>query len=154
MNPVGEPNNAGCGPGNEDRLHFVACGTASPHWNDIPASGTSSCCGSGLSITGYIIEWSSDCNNDGVVDFGQILSGILVDANANTVPDCCESNLPCAPCIADVDLSGSVNGVDLAAVLNNWGTAGGKQPRSDVNQDGVVNGADLTEVLNAWGPCP
>jgi hypothetical protein len=43
--------------------------------------------------------------------------------------------------------------VDLAAVLNNWGTSGGKQPRSDVNGDGIVDGADLAEVLNAWGPC-
>ena len=331
VNRVGEPNNAGCGPGNEDRLHFVACGTASPHWNDIPANGTSSCCGSELSITGYIIEWSSDCNNDGVVDYGQIRSGELIDTNANGVPDCCETtagcgttpvewrsvaggnghwyqyvhsqtdlcwntarqiasargghlatvtsaaentflrnlvlplnpggleggpylgatcdgvawgqwywitgepfsfsswnggepssggtdrfvhfwrwsdldwndapdcgalmrsllvewsadcngdgivdfgqiragqladangnNIPdcceiapfCTPCSADVDQSGAVNGVDLAAVLNNWGTSGGKQPRSDTNGDGVVDGSDLAEVLNAWGPCP
>lgn len=47
-----------------------------------------------------------------------------------------------------------MNGVDLAAVLNNWGTTGGKQPRSDINYDGVVNGEDLAAVLNGWGVCP
>ncbi len=37
-----------------------------------------------------VIEWSSDCNNDGIVDYGQILSGSLADTNANGVPDTCE----------------------------------------------------------------
>ena len=40
----------------------------------------------------YYIEWSADCNNDGLVDYGQILNGDLVDANANGVPDICESS--------------------------------------------------------------
>jgi choice-of-anchor C domain-containing protein len=57
-------------------------------------------------------------------------------------------------CPADVDESGAVNGVDLAAVLNNWGTNGGKYPRADINGDGVVNASDLAAVLGAWGPCP
>jgi hypothetical protein len=35
----------------------------------------------------YIIEWSADCNNDGLVDKGQILSGQLPDANNNGIPD-------------------------------------------------------------------
>ena len=35
----------------------------------------------------YIIEWSADCNNDGIVDKGQILSGELPDANNNGIPD-------------------------------------------------------------------
>jgi hypothetical protein len=64
------------------------------------------------------------------------------------------SVLPINPCLADVDGSGAVNGVDLAAILNTWGTTGGKYPGADVNSDGIVNGADLAEVLNSWGPCP
>ena len=100
-----------------------------------------------------LIEWSADCNSDGIVDYGQILDGTLADANRNNIPDCCENGGSCDPCRADVDQSGAINGVDLAAVLNNWGTSGGKQPRSDVNGDGIVDGADLAEVLNAWGPC-
>ena len=42
---------------------------------------------------GYIVEWSADCNNDGLVDYGQILSGQLADANANGIPDICESTI-------------------------------------------------------------
>ena len=38
----------------------------------------------------YVIEWSSDCNNDGIVDYGQVLSGQLADANGNGIPDTCE----------------------------------------------------------------
>jgi hypothetical protein len=35
----------------------------------------------------YLIEYSADCNNDGIVDKGQILSGQLPDANNNGIPD-------------------------------------------------------------------
>jgi hypothetical protein len=105
-------------------------------------------------INSVVIEWSADCNTDGLVDYGQIRSGQLADLNANNIPDCCEGAGTCLPCRADIDQSGAVNGVDLAAILNNWGTSGGKQPRSDVNADGIVDGADLAEVLNGWGSCP
>jgi hypothetical protein len=47
--------------------------------------------------SGYVIEWSADCNNDGIVDYGQIRSGQLIDADADNVPDCCEQSLPCVP---------------------------------------------------------
>lgn len=59
-----------------------------------------------------------------------------------------------APCFGDVDLSGSVNGVDLAIVLQNWGVPSPKYPRSDINGDGLVNGSDLALVLSNWGACP
>jgi hypothetical protein len=42
-----------------------------------------------------IIEWSADCNNDSIVDYGQILIGQLADTNTNGVPDCCEQGTPC-----------------------------------------------------------
>ena len=96
-----------------------------------------------------VIEWSSDCNSDGIVDYGQILNGELADANDNGVPDICEQT----PCPGDIAADGVVNGVDLAAVLNNWGTTGGALG-ADANGDGVVDGADLALVLNSWGPCP
>jgi hypothetical protein len=101
-----------------------------------------------------IIEWSADCNSDGIVDFGQIQAGALVDADGNNIPDCCQSSQGCDSCPADVNGSGSVTGADLAAVLSLWGTDGGKFSRADVNGDGFINGVDLAEVLNAWGPCP
>ncbi len=108
----------------------------------------------GWPVSFAIIEWEADCNNDGIVDYGQILSGELLDSNNNNIPDCCEGGAACSPCPGDVDNSGAVNGVDLAAVLNSWGTNGGKYPGSDVNHDGIVNGSDLAEVLNGWGACP
>ena len=100
-----------------------------------------------------LIEWSADCNADGLIDYGQILAGSLPDSNHNNIPDCCEGGASCNPCPGDVDNSGAVNGVDLAAILNTWGTGGGKYPGADVNHDGIVNGTDLAEVLNGWGPC-
>ncbi|MFM1831717.1 MAG: hypothetical protein RLZZ461_33, partial [Planctomycetota bacterium] len=39
---------------------------------------------------GYLVEWSADCNNDGIVDYGQILDGTFPDENQNGVPDPCE----------------------------------------------------------------
>jgi hypothetical protein len=102
----------------------------------------------------YIVEWSADCNSDGLVDFGQIRAGELVDANANNIPDCCEAGVDCDPCLADISGNGTVDGVDLAAVLNSWGNAPTGKSNADVNGDGVVDGADLAEVLNAWGACP
>ncbi len=44
------------------------------------------------------MEWSADCNGDGIVDYGQCQDGSLADANANNIPDCCESG---DPCVAD-----------------------------------------------------
>jgi len=108
------------------------------------------CCGFGDSgpwLFRAAMEWSSDCNNDGIVDYGQILRGELADTNANGVPDICD------PCIGDIVQDGLVNGIDLAAVLNNWGTKGGVID-ADVNNDGIVDGSDLSIVLNGWGACP
>jgi hypothetical protein len=41
----------------------------------------------------FIEEWSADCNNDGIVDYGQILRGELDDDNANGIPDICETSV-------------------------------------------------------------
>ena len=37
-----------------------------------------------------VIEWSLDCNGDGVADYGQILSGELADTRGNGIPDLCD----------------------------------------------------------------
>jgi hypothetical protein len=58
-----------------------------PAWDDYPPSEL------GASIERVGLEWSADCNNDGLVDYGQILSGQLADANANGIPDICESTI-------------------------------------------------------------
>jgi len=143
----GEPNNSGCGTsGGEGVLAFTA---RSGVWNDIyhtPASCV------GWIGPSFIVEFDADCNSDGIVDFGQILAGELDDANRNNIPDCCEGAGSCN-CPGDVARDGVVNGIDLAAVLNNWGTGGGAI-NADANGDGIVDAEDLALVLGSWGECP
>jgi hypothetical protein len=50
----------------------------------------------------------------------------------------------------DLNRDGTVNGVDLAIVLNNWGICGSGACAADIDRDGVVNGADLAIVLSSW----
>jgi hypothetical protein len=97
-----------------------------------------------------VIEWSADCNADGIIDYGQILSGSLPDENSNGVPDSCE-----LPSCADADLTanGTVDGADLGALLAFWGPVNPVFPQADINGDGAVNGADLGVLLSVWGPC-
>ena len=141
MNP--EPN----GDAIEDYLHMA--GTAplfhDLNWNDLGLV-------SSTQPIAYLVEWSADCNADGIVDFGQIRTGALDDANANNIPDCCESGAPCA-CDADITGNGTVDGADLAAVLNAWSGASGGKSGADVNRDGAVDGQDLALVLGSWGSC-
>ena len=40
-----------------------------------------------------LLEWSADCNADGIVDYGQILHGELDDDNTNGIPDVCETSV-------------------------------------------------------------
>ena len=135
------PSNDG---GYENVLNFAinaTCGSIPfPAWND-----ASEQCN-----IGFIVEWSADCNSDGIVDYGQILSGELIDTNSNGIPDICEID----PCPGDINLNSVVDAVDLAMVLTSWGTSGGDYPRADVNQDGMVNGPDLGALLGGWGLCP
>ena len=145
-----EPNNIGGPYGDEDHALLAGFGWNgsgySGRWVDWPGA-------TSLKALVALIEYSTDCNSDGIVDYGQIRAGELVDTNANNIPDCCEQGVSCAPCPSDVDESGTVNGVDLAAILAVWGSDGGKYPRADINNDGEVNGADLATVLGSWGSC-
>ena len=100
-----------------------------------------------------IIEWSADCNGDGIVDYGQILDGTLEDANGNGVPDCCDEGVDCDPCLGDVNFDGIVNGADISVLLGFWGL-NGKPVAADINKDGQVDGADLAQMLGSWGECP
>jgi hypothetical protein len=130
----------------DDYLHYI---DHSRIWNDVREDGDTYY---GIGIRSYIVEWSTDCNSDGIVDFGQILAGELDDANRNNIPDCCEGAGSCN-CPGDVARDGVVNGIDLAAVLNNWGTGGGAI-NADANGDGIVDAEDLALVLGSWGECP
>jgi hypothetical protein len=106
-------------------------------------------------VASFITEWSADCNNDGVIDYGQILQGHLADTNTDGVPDVCQCatnpSLP-ACCPGDLDHDATVGGADIGLLLSNWGPCG-SACLYDLNNDGKVNGGDLGLLLAAWGPC-
>jgi hypothetical protein len=125
------------------------CGTTTT-WNDWVDCGGGETTGCDLGVWNLLVEWSADCNNDGIVDYGQILTGQLADLDSNGVPDICQQ-----PTCADADLfrDFNVNGADLGILLSQWGPSS-PLTVSDINSDGVVNGADLGLLLSFWGACP
>ena len=131
--------------GVEDRVQY-GCLAIENVWNDIASDNPNA--------GGFIIEWSADCNGDGIVDYGQILDGTYADENGNGVPDCCDVNEPCDPCIGDITGNGVVDAADLGILLAVWNTDGKSNPEADINGDGTVNAADLGILLGAWGLCP
>ncbi len=82
-----EPNNSN---GDEDYAHLNFDPEAT--WNDV----TGSWCAGFPHTVRAIIEWSADCNNDGLIDYGQILAGDLND-------------------------DGVIGAQDLAILLDRWG---------------------------------
>jgi hypothetical protein len=114
-------------------------------WNDLPSNGCDD-----DSVISYVVEWSADCNNDGIVDYGQILQGQLADLNTDGVPDICQQ----PTCVdADIFRDFNVNGADLGILLSQWGP-NTPLTESDLNRDGAVDGLDLGILLSFWGPCP
>jgi Dockerin type I domain len=140
-----------CGVGAQDAMIFhPCCGVV---LSDMQDGSSSDCSFNGDQPNASIVEWSADCNNDGIVDYGQIRSGTLADANANNIPDCCESVPPCT-CAGDVNDDGLTDGIDLATILTRWAQSATQFPNADCNHDGVIDGADLAIVLGSWGVCP
>jgi hypothetical protein len=146
--PAGQPDNAF---GAETVMHLItniACGNsgAGRFINDLRPdfSAMGSC--EQLPVS-FVTEWSTDCNGDAIVDYGQILDGTFVDVDSNGIPDTCEY-------LADLTGDGVVNGGDLSIVLGFWGTPAKTLPAADLNRDGIVDAADLAAILGSWGPCP
>ena len=137
-----------CGGDGEDSAAVVSWAGASQlpnlagKWNDV---------GKCLDWWGAVVEWSADCNGDGIVDFGQCRDGSLPDTNGNNVPDCCEGGPAC--CIGDLNGDSAVDGADLGILLNAWGACG-VPCAADLNRDGFVDGSDLGTLLGNWGACP
>jgi hypothetical protein len=121
-------------------IHYTAFGC----WDDY--LDRDACC----HMRGAIIEWSADCNGDGIVDKGQILRGQLPDIDNDGIPDSCEQ-----PTCRNADLLAdrNVDGIDLGILLGQWGP-NTQYTISDINSDGVVDGSDLGLLLSFWGPCP
>ena len=130
-----------------DFVHFDHA--PNPLWND------QFNCWTGHPNYAYLIEWSADCNGDGIVDYGQILDGTVDDLDQNGVPDCCNAGDACdPPCPGDLSGDGLVDSIDLGLLLALWGTDGQNNPQADIDGDGVVDSVDLGLVLSGWGVCP
>lgn len=102
----------------------------------------------GLPRTAWMVEWSADCNNDGIVDYGQILSGDLPDANHNSIPDCCEQGTPCfltQGLVAHWPLDGTPND---ASGNGHHGLAFNLDPTTD--RFGVANAAYHFNGINGY----
>lgn len=72
----GEPDDDG---GVNETSAALGC-AAERQWHDVPA----------LTRLSFVLEWSSDCDADGVIDFGELVAGTESDVNSNGVPDDCE----------------------------------------------------------------
>ena len=152
----GAPDNCtSCCSGSEESAGHFFNGYATPgpvrYWNDLPPEVP--CAAIYPMPVGLLIEWSADCNKDGMVDYGQLLQGDLLDLDRNHIPDCCEEAIPCDPCPGDVTDGGTVDATDLSIILATWGTDGLGEFDSDADNNGIVDGGDLALVLSGWGPC-
>ena len=96
---------------------------------------------SGGSVASMTIAGSTICSNAPRPNIG---GGRWSNLGANSICDCA----------ADLTLDGIVDGVDLAALLSQWGSSGGGVYPADINGSGTVDGGDLGIVLGGWGPCP
>ena len=76
----GQPDNAG----EDSVLLYSGSSTPSAKFHDIRGS---------IVSPSYLLEFDADCNADGIVDYGQILRGELIDLNSNGVPDICETSI-------------------------------------------------------------
>ena len=139
-----------------------ACG-AGPYPNNAPSStlaytSNRSDCGQvwddgvvGSVSRNLMVEFSADCNGDGIVDYGQILDGTFEDLDGNGVPDCCDDGGDCLSCPADVYPDGVVDVTDLLILIAYYGLD--EPGPADVDGDGDVDANDILAVIAAWGPC-
>ncbi len=101
-----------------------------------------------LIVGGLTLEFTADCNGDGIVDYGQILDGTYADEDGNGVPDCCKASCP-----GDLNGDNRVDSADLGLLIAAWNTDGSIVAGSDINEDGIVNAADLGLQIGNWGEC-
>ena len=93
-------------------------------------------------VTGLNISDTHFCGNT-----PYDIEGLWNDAGGNTFGVSCEDN----PCSADIDGDGSVNVIDLLAIIESWGACSGCV--EDIDGNGMVDVTDLLTIVGAWGPC-
>jgi hypothetical protein len=147
--------NDGC-TSDENALNYIGPASGSRQWNDFPGDVPCEIWGFPRA---YIIEWSADCNNDGIVDYGQIRAGQLADSNANDVPDVCEAGIAsCTPSVGiaptiplrDLDQGeGLVVGIQPDGTLVSWGSYTPTLPSGQF--ESVATGRNCAIAIRADG---
>ena len=94
-----------------------------------------------------ILFGGADCNGNDLLDACEVVDNPKLDGNGDGLIDECQ-------CLADVTGNGSVDAIDLAALMSSWGGDGSGEFDADVTNDGMVNGLDLAVILDGWGACP
>jgi len=139
---AGEPNNANINGENVLTWWRFEGQVTSAEWNDAWTT-------SGIQLPSgefALVEWSADCNGDGIVDYGQILAEELPDANGNGVPDGCEL------CPADLDGNGQLDFFDVSGFLLYFQI---RNPIADFTGDGSFDFFDVSAFLTAFSAgCP
>jgi len=99
---------------------------------------------SGVGTRSAILAWTAfaDCDGDDLPDLLEIARTPSLDADRNGILDACGRFDP-----ADVNRDGRVDAIDLASVLNAWGSS---DPNADIDGSGRVDAADLSAVLSGW----
>ena len=95
----------------------------------------SNSCPASFTFYASLIEYSADCNDDGVVDYGQIQSGELADTNHNNIPDVCELVITSVQPISGASTGGT------AVKIN-----GNNFPSSPTVKFGGVTATDIVRV--------
>jgi hypothetical protein len=92
--------------------------------------------------TGCIVLTAANC----AIIPGATFAGpftTCVDSNGNGVADVCDA----APCPADYNQDGGVDGADIQSFFVDWASAA---PNADVNQDGGIDGGDIEYFFVRW----
>ena len=89
-----------------------------------------------------LVLTNTDCNSDGVDDYGQILAGTLADVNTNGIPDVCELGT----CVA-FGYPGAGSPTDVPADLGKvFGIAAGENFSLAIRANGLVKGWGANEL--------
>ena len=93
----GYPDDSGCSIAGDHQDFAVIGSGGDPRWDD-SGDPTAEC---PYGVPFAVIEYDADCNQDGIVDYGQCHDGTLPDYNGNNIPDCCDEGVPCVPNMID-----------------------------------------------------
>ena len=131
-----------CENGSEARFYKCVFSRNTGGFYDAGPGGLASVSGSNVSLKDCLL-----CDNAGVDPQAPTnIGGQWTDLGGNELLTGC----PLPPCLADINRDGIVNGVDLAYILERWGS---DDPLADLNGDGQVDSADLGLMLGNWGSC-